>query len=88
MMSDIRKVSDGTSAVGKCLRKFFIPCFGSDCVWEWRNKPQTVHKKYTTFSTERIVALRSVNKIFPESYDIAARKLPGLVSGHLHKRRL
>jgi hypothetical protein len=32
--------------------------------------PQTVLKKYTTFSTEQIVALRSVNKIFPESYDI------------------
>jgi hypothetical protein len=31
-----------------------------------------VRKKYTTFSTIRIVALRSVNKIFPESYDIAA----------------
>jgi hypothetical protein len=32
-----------------------------------------MRKKYTTFSTERIVALRSVNKIFPESYDIAAK---------------
>jgi hypothetical protein len=32
-----------------------------------------VRKKYTTFSTERIVALRSVNKIFPESYDFAAK---------------
>jgi hypothetical protein len=31
-----------------------------------------LRKKYTTFSTERIVALRSVNKIFPESYDFAA----------------
>jgi hypothetical protein len=72
MMSDIRKVSDGTSAVGKCLRNLLIPCFGSDCVWEWRNIPQTVRKKYTTFSTVRIVALWSVNKIFPESYDFAA----------------
>jgi hypothetical protein len=37
--------------------------------------PQTVRKKYTTFSTERIVALRSVDKIFAESYmyDIAAK---------------
>jgi hypothetical protein len=77
MMSDIRKVSDGMSALGKCLKNFFIPCFGSDCVWEWRNIPQTVRvffvrKKYTTFSTVRIVALQSVNKIFPESYDFAA----------------
>jgi hypothetical protein len=31
-----------------------------------------VRKKLTTFSTERIVALRSVKKIFPESYDFAA----------------
>jgi hypothetical protein len=31
-----------------------------------------VRKKYTIFSTVRIVALRSVNKIFPESYDFAA----------------
>jgi hypothetical protein len=42
MMSDIRKVSDGTSAAGKYLRNFLIPYFGSDCVWEWRNIPQTV----------------------------------------------
>jgi hypothetical protein len=35
-----------------------------------------VRKKYnTTFNTERIVALRSVNKIFPESYDFAANVL-------------
>jgi hypothetical protein len=34
--------------------------------------PKTVHKKYTTFSTERIVALQSVNKSFPDSYDFAA----------------
>jgi hypothetical protein len=32
-----------------------------------------VRKKYTTFSTVRIVALRSVNKIFSESYDFAAK---------------
>jgi hypothetical protein len=30
-----------------------------------------VRKKHTTFSTEQIVALQSVNKI-PESYDFAA----------------
>jgi hypothetical protein len=34
-----------------------------------------VRKKYATFSTDRIVALRSVSKIFPESYDFAAIKL-------------
>jgi hypothetical protein len=47
----------------------------SDYVWEWRNRPQTVRKKYTTFTTERIVALRSVNKILPESYDFAASQI-------------
>jgi hypothetical protein len=31
-----------------------------------------VRKKYTTFSTERIVAVLSVNKIFPESYEFTA----------------
>jgi hypothetical protein len=62
------KVSDGTRVVGKCHRNFLIPC----CVWEWRNILQTVCKKYKTFSTERIVALRSVNKIFPGSYNFAA----------------
>jgi hypothetical protein len=35
-----------------------------------------VCKKYTTFSAERIVALRSINKIFSESYDFAAYKMP------------
>jgi hypothetical protein len=35
-----------------------------------------VRKKYTTFSTVRIVALRSVNKIFPASYDFAAMTKP------------
>jgi hypothetical protein len=68
-MSDICRVSHGTRVVGKCLGNFFIPCFGSGYVWEWRNIPQTVSKKYTTFNTERIVALLSVNKIFPQSYD-------------------
>jgi hypothetical protein len=32
----------------------------------------SVREKYTTFSTVRTVALRSVNKIFLESYDFAA----------------
>jgi hypothetical protein len=37
-----------------------------------------VRKKYTTFSTKRIVALRSVNKKFPESYDFAAKRFTDL----------
>jgi hypothetical protein len=53
MMSDIRKVSDGMSAVGKCLKNFLIPCFGSDCVWEWRNIPQAVR----VFSCARNIQL-------------------------------
>jgi hypothetical protein len=32
-----------------------------------------VRKKYTTFTIDRIVALRFVNKIFQESYDFAAK---------------
>jgi hypothetical protein len=35
-----------------------------------------MRKKYTTFSTVQIVALQSVNKIFPESYDFAATQNP------------
>jgi hypothetical protein len=75
-MSDIGKVSDGTRVVVKCLRNILIPCFGADSAWGWRNIPQIVRvfylrKKYTTFSPERIVALRSVNNTFPESYDFA-----------------
>ena len=38
-----------------------------------------MRKKYTTFSTEQIVALRSVNKIFPESYDFGASLTDRLV---------
>jgi hypothetical protein len=53
-------------------KDFFIPYFGSGYVWKWKNIPQTVRKKHTTFITERIVALRSVNNIFPESYGFAA----------------
>jgi hypothetical protein len=80
------KVSDGTRKVSKWLRNFLIPCFGSGCVWGWRNIPQTVRKKYTTFSTERIVALRSVNKIFPESYDFAVKSSPAF-SENYNKNR-
>jgi hypothetical protein len=49
--------------LGKWHRNFLIHCFGADCLWEWRNIPQTLRKKFTTFSTEQIVALRSVYKI-------------------------
>jgi hypothetical protein len=77
MMSDIRKVSDGTSAVGKCRRNLLIPCFWSDLGMEkYTCTPNRarffMRKKCTTFSTARIVALRSVNRIFSESYDFAA----------------
>jgi hypothetical protein len=34
--------------------------------------PKPCAKKYTTFSTERIVALWCVNEIVQESYDFAA----------------
>jgi hypothetical protein len=78
MMSDIRKVRNGMSAVGKCLRIFFYTllwvrlCMGMEKYTPNRAR-FFVRKKYTTFSTVRIVALRSVNKIFTESYDFAAR---------------
>jgi hypothetical protein len=72
-------VSNGARVVGKCLRNILILCFWSVCVWKWRNVPKTVRKKYKTFSTEWIVALRSVNKNFPQSYDFAARFVPSLV---------
>ena len=79
MMSDICNVIDGMRVVVKCLGYILIPCFGAGCVWGWRSTGYTlnrayffVRKKYTTFSTERIVALRSLNKIFPESYNFTA----------------
>jgi hypothetical protein len=37
-----------------------------------------VRKKYTIFSTEQIVALWSVNKILPESYDFTANQRTSL----------
>jgi hypothetical protein len=75
-MSDIFKVSDGTRIVGKCLFDTLLwvrLCMGMEKYTPNRAR-FFVRKKYTTFSTERIVALRSVNKIFPERYDFAARK--------------
>jgi hypothetical protein len=57
-MSDIFKVSDGTRVVGKCLRNFLIPCFGSGCVWEWRNILQTV----CVFSCARNIQLLELKK--------------------------
>jgi hypothetical protein len=41
-----------------------------------------VHKKYTTFSSERIVALRSVNKVSLESHDFPANLSLNLSSMH------
>jgi hypothetical protein len=68
------KVIEDTRVVGKCLRNNLIPCIGSGCVPEWMNIPQTVRKKIQNFNTKWIVALRSVNKIFPESYNFAASR--------------
>jgi hypothetical protein len=34
--------SDGTRVVGKWHKNFLIPCFGANCIWGWRNIPQTV----------------------------------------------
>jgi hypothetical protein len=76
-MSDNCKVGDGTRFVGKCLRDFFYTllwvrlCMGMEKCTPNRAR-FFVRKKYTTFSTEQIVPLRSVNKIFPESYNFAA----------------
>jgi hypothetical protein len=53
------------------LRIFWYLAFGQVVYWNGENIPQTLRKKYTTFSTERLVALRSVKK-FQESYDFSA----------------
>jgi hypothetical protein len=58
MMPDICKVSDGKRVVGKCLTNFLIPCFGSNCVWEWRNIPHSVHG----FSCARNIQLLALNE--------------------------
>jgi hypothetical protein len=76
-MPDICKVSDSTKVAGKCLKEFFDTLLWVRlCMGMEKYTPIRAHffmrKKYTTFSTERIVALPSVNKIFPESYDFAA----------------
>jgi hypothetical protein len=77
-MSDIHKVSNGMSAVGKCQKFFDTLLWARLCMGMEKYTPNRarffVRKKYTTFSTVRIVALRSVKKIFPESYDIAAKQ--------------
>jgi hypothetical protein len=41
-------------------------------------------QKYTTFSAERIIVPRSVNKIFPESYDFAARIEEVKINGQMY----
>jgi hypothetical protein len=63
----------------KMSQKFLIPYFGSDCVCKWRNLPQTVCGFLSTRNIQLLalielysVALWSVNKISPESYDFAA----------------
>jgi hypothetical protein len=65
-MSDIFKVSDGSRVEVKWFRSDF------DTLLLGKLYMYMGMEKYTTFSTKRIVALRSVNKIFPESYDFAA----------------
>jgi hypothetical protein len=57
-MSNICKISDGT-IVGKCFRNFLIPCYGSGCVWEWRNIPQMVRG----FSCARNIQLEALNEL-------------------------
>jgi hypothetical protein len=73
-MSGICTVSDGTR-----VEYFDTLHWGRLCMGMEKYTPNRarffVLKKYTTFSTERIVALRSVNKIFPGSDDFAARTL-------------
>jgi hypothetical protein len=62
------KVSDGTRVVVKVLGIL------DTLLWARLSKRMEKHtpKPCATFSTERIVALWSVNKIFLESYDFAA----------------
>ena len=96
-ISNICEVSDSYVreywVVGKCFRNFLVPCFWSGCVWKWRYVPQTVHvffvhKKYTTYSTEGIVPLWSVNKIFPESCDFTATYLSFVKMNMINKQKL
>jgi hypothetical protein len=77
------KVSDGTRVIGKSLRNFCYFALSQVVQGSGEIYRQTVRKKYTTFSTEGIVALRSVNKIFPESYDIAASFCYGVLDIYL-----
>jgi hypothetical protein len=55
---------------------FDVVVFGQIVLEHWENKcmqnrPHVfVRPTYSAFSSIRIIALRSVNKIFPESYDI------------------
>jgi hypothetical protein len=62
---------------------FWYLVFGQVVYGNGEIYPQTVRKKYTTFSTERIVALRSVNKIFPENYEFSANLEWSLSERHL-----
>jgi hypothetical protein len=65
----------GTKRTQMATQKVLLGLFGSP-FGNVEIYPQTVRKKCTTFSSKQIVALRSVNKIFPESYDFAANIFP------------
>jgi hypothetical protein len=66
-MSDICKVSDGTRVVGKCLGIFWYLALGQVMYGNREIYPKPwaffLVQGIYNFSTERIVALRSVNKI-------------------------
>jgi hypothetical protein len=86
MMSDIRKVSDGMSAVGKCLRNFDTLLWVRLCMGIEKYTPNRalffVRKKYTTFSTVRILALRSVNEATISQLLLFQPSYSDLVTGH------
>jgi hypothetical protein len=76
---ETKTLADSARWIGGCTHTP-SPSFGLTKSQKTKNKNkkkerETVRKKYTTFSTERIVALQSVNNIFPESYDFASISL-------------
>jgi hypothetical protein len=67
------------SFVNKCLEIFFLGQTFLQIAWEnWEiiaERPHVfVRNKCTTFSSIRIIALRFVDKIFPESHDFAVNR--------------
>jgi hypothetical protein len=68
MMSYILKLSDCMSAVENVLGFFDILLWVRLCMGMEKYTPKSAR----FLCTVRIVALRSVNKIFQESYDFAA----------------